>query len=187
MTKDVLNAIRKDLPKGFLTIQDEQILYSFSRDRNILEIGTAFGRSAALMSFKAESVTTIDIFELDDYCEEVKNNLFNYYGEVKNNLSKYKNIKVIKGVSYDVVKTLEMNFFDFLFIDGNHEYKEVIRDFEVFYPIIKKDGYILFHDYHDIHPEVVEAVDFINLKYNLEDLELNKCVEETIIKGFKKL
>ena len=35
---------------------------------------------------------------------------------------------------------------DFLFIDGDHTYEGVKRDFEVFSPLVKKSGLIAFHD-----------------------------------------
>ncbi len=35
---------------------------------------------------------------------------------------------------------------DFLFIDGDHSYEGVKQDFEVFSPLVKKNGLIAFHD-----------------------------------------
>jgi len=35
---------------------------------------------------------------------------------------------------------------DFLFIDGDHTYKGVKKDFEMYSPLIKENGMILFHD-----------------------------------------
>jgi hypothetical protein len=36
--------------------------------------------------------------------------------------------------------------FDFLFIDGDHSYDGVKRDFEAYLPLVKKGGYVGFHD-----------------------------------------
>lgn len=36
--------------------------------------------------------------------------------------------------------------FDFLFIDGDHSYEGVKRDFEAYSPLVKKGGHVGFHD-----------------------------------------
>lgn len=38
---------------------------------------------------------------------------------------------------------------DFLFIDGDHTYEGVKRDFEMYSPLVKKSGLIAFHDIND--------------------------------------
>jgi len=35
---------------------------------------------------------------------------------------------------------------DFLFIDGDHSYEGVKKDFEMYSPLVKKEGIIAFHD-----------------------------------------
>ncbi|WP_395750198.1 class I SAM-dependent methyltransferase [Prosthecobacter sp.] len=35
---------------------------------------------------------------------------------------------------------------DILFIDGDHSYKGVKRDFELWSPLVKSEGYVVFHD-----------------------------------------
>jgi len=44
---------------------------------------------------------------------------------------------------------------DFLFIDGDHSYQGVKRDFEMYNPLVKKEGIIVFHD---IIPGPIENV-----------------------------
>lgn len=36
--------------------------------------------------------------------------------------------------------------YDYIYIDGDHSYKGVKKDFELFWPRLKKDGYMAFHD-----------------------------------------
>lgn len=38
---------------------------------------------------------------------------------------------------------------DFLYIDGNHQYKYVYQDLELYYPKVKQDGIIIGDDAHD--------------------------------------
>jgi predicted O-methyltransferase YrrM len=45
---------------------------------------------------------------------------------------------------------------DFLFIDGDHTYDGVKRDFEMYFPLVSKEGMIALHDilHHTANPEV---------------------------------
>lgn len=47
---------------------------------------------------------------------------------------------------------------DFLFIDGDHSYEGVKKDFEMYAPLVKKGGVIVFHDalYHADKTEEVD-------------------------------
>jgi predicted O-methyltransferase YrrM len=52
-----------------------------------------------------------------------------------------------KGFSEDVVPTFEDNFFDLIFIDGNHETEFVYKDGVMSLQKLKSGGYIVFDDY----------------------------------------
>jgi predicted O-methyltransferase YrrM len=45
-----------------------------------------------------------------------------------------------------VKKILNGNQLDFLFIDGDHSYEGVKKDFEMYSPLVRKGGIIAFHD-----------------------------------------
>ena len=52
---------------------------------------------------------------------------------------------------------------DVLFIDGDHSYEGCKRDIDAWYPFVKKDGVMLFHDGDESSPGVVRAVaEFVN-------------------------
>lgn len=81
----------------------------------------------------------------------------------KNNLS-HSTINLIEGNSRDnniinCVKDLEL---DLLFIDGNHSLKGVKSDFDNYAKLVKPNGIIVFDDYNQKWPGVVNFVD--NLK-----------------------
>jgi len=40
------------------------------------------------------------------------------------------------------------NYFDFIYIDGDHSYKAVLEDIKMWYPKVKIDGFIAGHDYN---------------------------------------
>jgi predicted O-methyltransferase YrrM len=45
---------------------------------------------------------------------------------------------------------------DLLFIDGDHTYKGVKQDYEMYSPLVKKGGMIVFHDICD-HPAMPDV------------------------------
>jgi cephalosporin hydroxylase len=52
--------------------------------------------------------------------------------------------------TYDkVLKCLNGEQIDFLFIDGDHTYEGVKQDYEMYSPLVKQGGYIAFHDIND--------------------------------------
>jgi predicted O-methyltransferase YrrM len=46
----------------------------------------------------------------------------------------------------EVIKTLNGDKLDFLFIDGSHYYNDVKSDFELYEPLVREGGAIAFHD-----------------------------------------
>lgn len=48
---------------------------------------------------------------------------------------------------------------DFLFIDATHTADAVKQDIDLWSPQLKVGGYIAFHDYHESHPGMIEAID----------------------------
>jgi predicted O-methyltransferase YrrM len=65
---------------------------------------------------------------------------------------------------------------DFLFIDGDHTYKGVKMDFEMYSPLVRKGGIIAFHDIVPHPPESgCEVSKFFNeIKYSYRFHEIVK-------------
>jgi len=92
-------------------------------------------------------------------------------------------INLIRGNSHDfytckmVEKILEGRKLDFLFVDGDHTYDGVTTDFEMYAPLVNKDGGIIaFHDIVPGPPESVGGVPrfWSEIKYDFEYIELVK-------------
>jgi cephalosporin hydroxylase len=56
-----------------------------------------------------------------------------------------------------VERLLEGKAVDFLFIDGDHSYEGVKRDYELWLPLVRSGGLVAFHD---VGPEVPEVARF---------------------------
>lgn len=71
------------------------------------------------------------------------------YKEFLVNTSVYKNkIITLRGWSYDVLPELRKHTesLDFLFIDGDHNYDGVKKDWSLYSPFLKKGSFVAFHD-----------------------------------------
>jgi len=151
------------LPRGSLTLDDERTLLKYSRG-TVVDLGTFMGRSAAILSLKAEKVFTIDRFihraEFADY----------NYNKVCANLAPFL-ISVLRGQKNRVALRFADEGADVLFIDANHSYDFVKRDFLSWLPKVKKGGCILFHDYVDLWPDVQKFVNELKEGKELEHIE----------------
>jgi len=76
----------------------------------------------------------------------------------KKHLKKYKDkVVFVKKLSEDAVKDIPDDL-DFCYIDANHSYNYVKKDIELYYPKIKKGGYLGGHDFHINALGVITAV-----------------------------
>jgi predicted O-methyltransferase YrrM len=62
----------------------------------------------------------------------------------------------IFAVKQEVIKILNGRKIDFLFIDGDHRYSGVKKDWKLYSPHVKKNGLIVFHDIL-FHPKVLKC------------------------------
>ena len=73
-------------------------------------------------------------------------------------------------------KLFNKNYFDFVYIDAGHSYKEVKLDLETWFPKIKKNGFLTGDDYYEPNKfsftygyGVIKAVDEFVKKNALEE------------------
>ena len=114
-----------------------------------VEIGVKYGHNAKriLNNLHIEKLFLIDPYEhLVERGIFWKNEYNDYFNEAKNNLSQFEEkIQFIKKRSEDACDDVPNNL-DFVYIDGNHSYKYVKKDIELYYPKVKDDGMIGGHD-----------------------------------------
>jgi hypothetical protein len=114
----------------------------------IVEIGSFKGRSTVSFGFGCvgtqKHIYAIDLFEGDgaDYGQGDFQKIFQD-NVTRCKLSNY--VTAIKKHSIQVAASWDKPI-DILFIDGSHEYNDVKGDFEAFYPHVKENGIIAFHD-----------------------------------------
>jgi cephalosporin hydroxylase len=81
----------------------------------------------------------------------------------------------LKETETQIRSILKDRMLDYLFIDGDHTYEGVKEDFEMYSPLVKKGGMIVFHDIAD-HEESSCKVDVFwnEVKNDYEHIEFVK-------------
>jgi hypothetical protein len=84
-------------------------------------------------------------------------------------------VMIARKFSYDVVKRIADNTYDFVYIDGSHLYHDVKRDLNDWLPKLKDNGIICGHDYVSLYGLWcnVQAVDEFCKEHNFEMIILN--------------
>jgi len=122
---------------------------------NYLEIGTFYGANLLSVANTYASHNDSKLFCIDpweDYDEynEYKNQQLTIYNSFINNIenSGVKDKIIIKrGFSNIEIPSLCDDFFDIIYIDGNHEPEYVLEDAVLSFRKLKKNGIMIFDDY----------------------------------------
>ena len=109
-----------------------------------LEIGSFEGRSAIwflenILIHPTSTITCVDIFVEKTYEDKFDRNI---------QVSTFtKKVRKIKAPSQKILRELEWNSYDFVYIDGSHVAKDVLLDAVLSWDLLKAGGIIIFDDY----------------------------------------
>jgi predicted O-methyltransferase YrrM len=129
----------------------------------MIEIGTFTGESTVIFGDHFKEVIGIDPM-LQDYDPEDATSNFNFSKVLEMFILRtenYNNISLVQKTSDDAVNDFTDESFDFVYIDGIHQYQNVLEDIKNYLPKIKKGGVIGGHDYVSGWSGVMKAVDEI--------------------------
>lgn len=141
-----------DAVPGYLLQGQERWLfeaaYSLPSPANIVEIGSFMGRSTCSLASGCRDtqkrVFAIDTFNGNDYDFPARGYLDQFSDNVKGcGLSRY--VEPVVGVSYEIARSWNRPI-HMLFIDGSHQYEDVLADFEGFFPHVAPGGIVALHD-----------------------------------------
>lgn len=100
----------------------------------------------------------------------VSANLDEEYWRLCRKYENRKKVKLIRGLSYEVLEGFADNYFDAVYIDGDHSYAGVKKDLLVSLRKVKKNGILMLHDF-DLNPK--------KCPYNYDFIpEINRAVKE---------
>lgn len=119
-----------------------------------LEIGAYLGINAISVSISYAKHPDSEIYIVDpwvvyDEYDEYKDGLDSVYKTFLRNIEATKQsnkFKIHRGYSNEVVPKLEDNFFDMIYIDGNHSPEYVLEDAVLAFRKLKVGGYMIFDD-----------------------------------------
>jgi len=94
---------------------------------------------------------------------------------------------IYRGFSDDIVPTFQDNFFDIIFVDGNHETEFVYRDGCMSFQKCKPGGYIIFDDYNLDWLQTMKGIDRFLSEYSdkIQIIAKPNWVAQVIVKKLK--
>jgi predicted O-methyltransferase YrrM len=165
--------------QGWTSLQKLSLLYDLAAQTNslwgdILEIGSAWGRSAVLLGHASGK----RIWSIDPH---TGGRAFIERGENQNSLETFKEnlarnklnnrVKILKHTTAEVMGMgllPNTQNFSFIFIDGLHSAEGVELDFRLAFERLVPDGIMAFDDYaEESIPDYTEMIDALMLKHNL--------------------
>lgn len=157
------------LPVGFFSFRYDVVNYrklvgKIPVGGTLVEIGSFKGKSLCSVSdiiksnsLKVFSIDTFEGTESDNHDEAWTKGMFQIFTD---NIEKFgitDKVTVLKGMSSDMVKHLENESADLVFIDGDHTYEGCYKDIVDYLPIVKIGGVLSGHDYNSTFKGVIQA------------------------------
>ena len=157
--KIVTTATFKETPMPWWTSEVDvyEFIYSLikmTNAKNVMEIGVFEGYTSVKMIDALPKDGKFTGIDINDY---LKNDL----------TSSGREIDFILGESITVMKAMKPKQFDFIFVDGDHSYANIVPEFKEVSRLISDGGIIAYHDTIGI-PDVKRLMEHITkLKYSV--------------------
>lgn len=190
---EIFNSIFGKFFNDQLLFGDFEILYALSKNIDLaVELGTARGMGAIVLSQNAKEVHTIDNFDVFDTGHEIKkiNNeeeKERQFSIVSDYLNLWENITCKRANTHKEYKNYNDESIDLLFIDADHSLNGVRNDLELWFPKVRIGGHIVFHDYSACFLEIVRYIDeILSYREDLEEIKIPTLCN-TVAKTFKRI
>lgn len=145
--------------KSFPIVEAERelwkiVLADFEKEVYGVEIGCLYGDSSNVI---LNISPLIHLISIDPFIPDSMEKTL--IGSYEDSIEKNKKFitcgryKIIKDYSWNVVDSWQYNTLDFLFIDGDHTYNNVFRDYTEWEPKLKVGGFLFMHDSKMNRPE----------------------------------
>jgi predicted O-methyltransferase YrrM len=157
---------------------------------SVIEVGSYRGRSASTISLALAGVASESpLISVDPHIDQPFNRQHMHVA-LRQIGQEERLVQIIRG-SDDAARLLRDGCASFIFIDGDHSYEQVVRDFQNYRGLLAPGGIIAFHDYgygdhngHEDHcPGVRRAVD----EFVLSDLSFKPLLLVDTLFAFKSL
>lgn len=157
----------KITPFKFFNIRPSQIKWEISQlmkiltelaPETVLEIGTGWGGTLYLWTRVATPDATLISIDLPGGpfgggYPKWRVPFFRSFASIRQRIHLLRMNSHDETTLHEVKRILGGSKLDFLFIDGDHTYEGVKKDFEMYSPLVRGDGIIAFHDIVEHPPE----------------------------------
>jgi len=90
----------------------------------------------------------IDTYYSNDYEHQKRFTKKNHEAYIKEKFSSQgERVKVLKGLSWELLDKFDADYFDWIYIDAAHDYKSVVKDLKAAHRVLKQGGYLIMNDY----------------------------------------
>lgn len=130
-----------------VVLQFEEFLSEFKgKPCMFLEIGSFEGMSTIWMLENILTEESSQIFCIDAWAEWTGDAFVRFVSNINKTGFRDK-VRIVKGDSSEELRIFPNDYFDFIYVDGNHDEKAVIKDAIGSFRVLKKGGIIAFDDY----------------------------------------
>lgn len=150
---------QKIIPNTIQNRDDIGILLENEKFESIIEVGVQSGGYANALLSRWNSCKTyvmVDPWLQQKFYDDsanvpniVQNQIFNNAMNVVTKYSSRVEFVILKMTSDKAIPYLKGKLFDFIYLDGRHDYLSVKNDINWYYPLVKAGGIIGGHDYQD--------------------------------------
>ena len=184
----------------------EYLKENLNKQSSVLEVGTHAGDFAEhiLKNYDPFSLHLIDIFTQYDFAVEGEPRFYPETHEqfVRNRFKDHPEVKVHNGMGYRFMVTIKMNRiedFDFIYLDSNHSYMNVLHELGTAKNLLAPGGVIAINDYcnyglftkhdyeslkwDDVHIGVIPAVNYflsVNKDWYVKAFAFNETMNSDI-------
>jgi predicted O-methyltransferase YrrM len=132
-----------------LNLNRSELLSVLPKNSVVAEIGVYRGEFSKEILEKAnpKQLILIDPWSSMLNSRVVDINFESFYKEVTETFKSDEKIKIIRKTSMGALEDIKDNSLDWVYIDGDHNYKPCLEDLRGYASKIKEDGYICGHDW----------------------------------------
>lgn len=162
-------------PEGEQLLYTSQDMLRKTKSKNVVEIGSYLGKSTVLLGLVAKEAGGL-VHAIDPH----EGDITSPQGPLVHGSPTYE--RFLKNLAWarveDVVRPIRQKSFEvdwkepigYLFIDGLHDFANVMRDYACFGDWVEQGGGIAFHDYKTDFPGVTRLVDDLLARGVLEQV-----------------
>lgn len=176
----------------------EDILELIPKNSRGIELGVLHGdfSSKILDIVKPHQLFLVDPwkrFNDPDHLADSTNNVYQQdhdgrYYYVANRFKKeiYNGVvSIMRKMSLEIAASFDDEFFDWIYLDANHSYQNVLNELMAYFPKVKSGGFILGDDFvNNGYYGVIKAVEYFCSKYpeKLQPIVLGSCNQFLLLK-----